>query len=247
MINNKQLVNYARGQIGRGYWYACFGQVATEKLYELKLKEWPNMIGKWPKSSYMNQLGQKVHDCSGLIKGAVYCNGEVNGLPKYDASIDWSADDMIKKCTESGDFANIPEVVGLMVWKKGHAGIFTGVFQNAKPVVIEAKGHNYGVVEGTSTKWEKWGRLPFIKYEEDPKPEPAKKYYCRPIVPVLYQGDKGDDVKRLQFCLNLKGYELTIDGSYGPKTAEAVKDLQTKNKIKPFYTVGVKTWRILLN
>lgn len=40
--------------------------------------------------------------------------------------------------------------------------------------------------------------------------------------------DKGENVKQLQQALIAKGYQLTADGSFGPKTEQAVKDFQKK-------------------
>lgn len=247
MITNTALVAYCRGQIGRPYWYACFGQVSTEKLYQDRLKSYPQQIGKWPESSYMNQLGQKVHDCSGLIKGAVYCNAEINGLPRYDSSIDWSANQMIEKCTESGDFSKIPEVPGLLVWKSGHVGVFVGTV-NGKKICIESKGHNFGVIEGSSTAWKRWGRLPFIEYVT-PDPEPTFKEWCRPTVPVLREGHKGIQVKVLQSALNLQGYDLNVDGHFGPKTKAVVAEWQSKKALKRITpgVVGIVTWNSIIN
>jgi peptidoglycan hydrolase-like protein with peptidoglycan-binding domain len=45
---------------------------------------------------------------------------------------------------------------------------------------------------------------------------------------VLNEGDKGDQVKAVQQALNMAGYEAgPSDGIYGPKTREAVKELQS--------------------
>lgn len=61
----------------------------------------------------------------------------------------------------------------------------------------------------------------------------------------LRQGSKGDDVKALQNLLNQNGYNLVVDGSFGPKTAAAVKDYQQKNGLTVDGIVGTKTWGAL--
>ena len=58
-------------------------------------------------------------------------------------------------------------------------------------------------------------------------------------------GSRGDDVKKLQELLNQNGYSLDVDGSFGPKTREAVKDYQTKNSLKVDGIVGTNTWGAL--
>lgn len=44
------------------------------------------------------------------------------------------------------------------------------------------------------------------------------------------RGDSGDLVRALQALLRVKGYELTIDGLFGPATEAAVRDYQKSNK-----------------
>ncbi len=47
----------------------------------------------------------------------------------------------------------------------------------------------------------------------------------------LQKGDKGQQVKNLQLFLIWLGYNIKVDGSYGPNTETAVKDFQTKYKL----------------
>ncbi len=63
---------------------------------------------------------------------------------------------------------------------------------------------------------------------------------------IAYQtisyGSSGEDVKKLQKSLNEKGYSLTVDGVFGNKTRDAVKDYQKKNNLSVDGIVGNKTW-----
>jgi len=59
---------------------------------------------------------------------------------------------------------------------------------------------------------------------------------------TLYWGSTGDDVREVQRRLNNWGYyDGTVDGIYGPKTFQAVKDFQAKNGISTTGTVGPQT------
>ena len=58
-------------------------------------------------------------------------------------------------------------------------------------------------------------------------------------------GAKGDDVKTLQQKLNSSGYNLAVDGQFGPKTQAAVKDYQKKNNLAVDGIVGKNTWGTL--
>ena len=63
---------------------------------------------------------------------------------------------------------------------------------------------------------------------------------------LLKKGSKGDSVKLLQELLNKHGFNLTVDGDFGNKTEEAVKDYQKKNKLVSDGIVGNKTWNYLI-
>ena len=55
-------------------------------------------------------------------------------------------------------------------------------------------------------------------------------------------GDKGDDVKKLQRCLNkIMGMKLKIDGEFGPATLNAVRKFQAKYRLEVDGAVGPKT------
>lgn len=58
-------------------------------------------------------------------------------------------------------------------------------------------------------------------------------------------GSSGNDVKTLQQMLKSNGYQLDVDGNFGPKTQEAVKDYQKKNNLAVDGIVGKNTWSSL--
>lgn len=74
---------------------------------------------------------------------------------------------------------------------------------------------------------------------------PAKSNISTPTV-TIRQGAKGEPVRLLQQLLITKGYFLTIDGDFGPKTLAAVKDFQNKQHLVVDGIVGPKTWAALI-
>ena len=250
MFTNLGLVKYAEAMLNymSPYWYGTWGNICSEQLYQEKRLQYPANYDKWSKSSFVEQYGRKVHDCIGLIKGylmnpTIDADGyvtEPTTPSKYNSKYDISADMLEARATVKGDISSIPEIKGLIVWKKGHVGIYVG-----NGYVIEERGHTYGTVKTqiSDRPWTKWLKHPDIQYIEEPE---KKKRYCKPIAEVLEKGDQGLAVKVLQSCLNLQGYKLTVDGHFGNKTLEAVSDFQKKNKIKNVGVVGVATWNKLL-
>lgn len=166
---NSWLCTYAIAQLGRPYWYACSGQISTPELYASRVK--PN----YTYNNYMDQLGVKVHDCSGLILGALTCD-DVNGVPNGSAPVDHSATSQYNKsCSPKGSMSTFPKTPGTLVFhtegsKKKHVGIYVGSFtdldgKSYTDAVVEAMGHNWGVTttQVTNNKWDCWGQLKFCE------------------------------------------------------------------------------------
>lgn len=103
-----------------------------------------------------------MHDCVGLIKGYLWSE-TLNSTPIYNSKQDKDVNGMKNNCTETGDIKTLPELKGVLVFMKGHVGIYIG---NGE--VIEARGHSYGVVKTklNERKWTSWGKLRWIEYKE---------------------------------------------------------------------------------
>lgn len=259
MITAQQLVDYCFAMLDACYWYACFGQVASEQLYKEKYAQYPDQIGKWPKSTYVEQYGKRVFDCSGLPKAAAGSGGDPNVIPKYRdiESIDWSANTMIEKCTETWSFDNIPEIPGLLVWKPGHVGIFIKTQSDGSKLVIEAAGHMKGVIKSTSTAWKKAGKLPFVDYNAAPAPGPAPTPGTNTVnVKTLKRTTptmEDPNVLVFQSVMNTlkirddNGNELVADSRFGPKCEQVAKRFQRKKGLKDSGIVDPATWDRIIN
>lgn len=160
---NTGLVEYAKAQLGMPYWYGTFGNTATLTLLESKTKQYPSHYQFARMQKYKSEIGLRVHDCVGLIKGYLWSDSP-DGKPKYNASQDVSANGMLNRCKETGRIDTLPETPGILVFKRGHVGVYIG---DGK--VIEARGFNFGVTETELNKrnWEHWGKCPWIEYPSD--------------------------------------------------------------------------------
>lgn len=268
---NIGLVEYAKAQLGKPYWYGCFGQMSAESLYMSKKRQYP---GYYTANDFKSQYNQRVHDCIGLIKGYLWSD-TFTSVPKYNSSQDVSADGMLSLCNEKGNISTIPELPGVLVFSPQHVGVYIG-----NGYVVEARGHKYGVVKTklSSRGWKDWGKCPWIEYEE-----PKKEVYnnSNENLVLSFQkaaladgaklpkygadGDYGSEtlaamqtcvVKRrivhkyknctklVQRLLGFTGND--VDGKCGPQTANAIKNFQKKNGLVVDGTVGANTWKVLL-
>lgn len=156
------LVRYAQAQLGRPYWWGTNGQISTETLLNGLKKMYPDTYAKPMYANAPQQIGQKVHDCMGLIEG-YFWSDNADAPAKYNSNgfTDTTADRLLASATDKGAISTIPEIPGISVHMKGHVGIYEG-----KGNVIEARGHQYGVVR-TRLKdrpWTHWARIPQLEY-----------------------------------------------------------------------------------
>ena len=208
MINNVGLVNHAKKALYEkwGYVWGTFGQVLTEKLLEQKIKQYPKGVGDRAGFIRDNYIGRRTADCVGLIKSYMWWN---DNDVKYDPKSDLSADMMYNSAIVKGNINTITEIPGVCLWKKGHIGIYIG---NGE--VIEAHSTTAGVIKTPlrgqgSTNWTHWLQCPYIVYPDK------------------------DDIIALQTNLNKFGYDLVVDGIFGPLSFRALKHFQESNNLIP--------------
>ena len=164
VTNNLELVEYAKAQLGRPYWFGTVGDIASAKLWECKAKMHPEYYSHIRKVAMQNRgdIGKKVHDCSGLIKGALW-SVNADTASTYKAIQDLSANGFFQNAPQKGTIDTIPEIVGLAVWRNNHIGIYIGGGE-----VIEAMGFDYGVVKTklSERNFTHWLKICFIDYVE---------------------------------------------------------------------------------
>ena len=161
MKTGQGLKEYALAQLGRPYWWGCFGQMADGALYAQKKKQYP---AYYTAADFPSQYGQKVHDCVGLIKGYLWCDTP-DGTPRYNTAQDVAVGGLYSSCGKTGSISTLPEVPGVCVFmaNMGHVGVYIGGGE-----VVEAMGHAYGVVKTklAGRGWAYWGMPGWISYDE---------------------------------------------------------------------------------
>lgn len=220
---NTGLKDYCIKMLGLPYWYGTYGQTSSKQLYYSKRRQYPNQY-QWACPD--SQLGKRVHDCVGLIKGYLWSETP-SSKPKYKSSQDVSANGMYDVCKIKGNINTMPDEVGILVFMDGHVGVYIG-----NGYVIEARGHAYGVVKTklAGRGWKRWGKCPWIKYNKTDV--------------------KIDDGKKLSYYPAYKGYSISIVdalSSVGVKdvSKEARKKIAIKNGIKNYTGTASQNLKLL--
>lgn len=249
-LTGQGLADFVLGKVGTPYVYGAKGADGpfTQRKFNSLKASYPKTFTQ----SYINKIiskklvGKVCTDCSGLIS---WYSGKVLGSAQL-----YSKAYARLPMSKIDDFA-----VGTVLWKSGHVGVYCGKDANGKPICIEAKGIDYGTVNGIITNPNRWSyglTFSWIDYEIPNKitdiTYKGKNPYTTPKV-LLKKGSKGSNVKWLQWELNEAGYGnkftyngktydgVKIDGDFGTITDAATRAFQKSCKITVDGEVGPDT------
>ena len=136
--------------------------------------------------------------------------------------------------------------------KRSHVAISMGDGRT-----FEARGRRYGVgfFEARDRGWTHAARIPGLEYVveafEPLATSPPENYTVSVVLPKLshHAKSRGRDVRTLQGLLHARGLDKVvgkIDGDFGAKTDQAVREFQRRALIEVDGLVGEKTWSKLL-
>ncbi|HEX8628190.1 MAG TPA: peptidoglycan-binding protein [Catenuloplanes sp.] len=74
---------------------------------------------------------------------------------------------------------------------------------------------------------------------------PGGRAVAAPGRSTLRQGAEGAEVEHLQQRLIIQGYAVTVDGSFGPRTAAVLRSMQRGSGLVADAVVGPQTWAVL--
>ena len=235
---------WALAHVGCPYIYGATGAICTPAYRQARMTQYPNYAAKiqtncprlrgetdscadckWCDPD--TQQGKTAFDCAQFARRCMEHIGIslVSGANSQWEQTAWE---------QAGEIGTMPRSKMCLVYRydddkkrMGHVGIYLG-----DGWIVHAKGHDYGVVKELLgiPRFTHWG-IPMGLYSE-----------IRPEKVTLRNGYNGDAVTELQKRLKALGYSIEIDGKFGKKTEEAVKDFQKKNGLTVDGIVGPKTW-----
>ena len=228
------LANGTATNVGADPWHYLYGSVRTNTTAARIAERWKNYYSShgWSREAYDNatakmQPDDYATDCQGLLDAYLtYVQGE-----KTDVNADYN---YRKWCTGKGKTSEIerPYELGEAVFmanskgKMSHVGWICGLDSDGEPLVVEARGLNYGVVV-TRLEDRPWTHRVLMTKKFDYKEKEPMATKSEVIKPML----KGDGVKEMQKALNANGYtddngnKLVEDGKWGSKSQAAFRKL----------------------
>ena len=212
MRNNIDFIKFAKSVVGHPYIYGTYGQILTETIINQKGRDYPSQMTKsrceYAKAHY---VGKTTFDCSGLSKAFIW--GMPEQAPKYDPNTDWNAKGIYDRAKEKGTMDTFPRnIVGVCLFNKTFSHI--AYWDGSK--VVEAKGFDFGVVEGKTnlSYFTYWAKHPLIEYLESPTaPSDNQKsnssYSLEELATRAYRGEFGNYPERKKNieALGLFSYE----------------------------------------
>lgn len=200
MKTNTGLVKYAEKALKEnwGYCLGTFGSILTPGLLNQKLNQGYG-VGAYNTrhQAYIRKfMNKRVSDCYGLVKGYLWTRPD--GTVPYNASQDRNQEGAYRAAREKGPLSNMPEIPGLVLWMKGHAGVYIG---NGDFIEIAGapKGMQKGkIINGRVAKgspFTHWFKDTYITYVGPTKPiapigpvKPAPPIHNKNIVKINYRG-----------------------------------------------------------
>jgi hypothetical protein len=230
---NTNLVEWCKKHLGDYYWFGCWAQMCSKKLYESKKAQYPKY---YTAKDFASQIAnpKPCMDCAGLIKGFCWAKDMSDTNPKYNAKTDYGATAFYDNAKEKGKISSFPRHAGMLVFKgtdksKSHVGVYIGT-EGGTEYVIEAKGHKYGVVKTkfSTADWKYWAQSNLITDdtqnpqpapqpapapEPQPAPQPtADKYKVTTKTGASLALRKSTKTSSALVCWMPNGSEITVDG-----------------------------------
>lgn len=275
MFKASEFVAFVLSMVGMPYWYGTCVYICSSSLLKSKSKQYPSHYGSSRTATYEKAIAARkvCADCIGLIKGFFWTNGGkgvleyINGGEKFtnkygsNGCPDKGANSMLtwlkSKGCKHGTIDTLPDVPGILLFKKGHVGVYVG-----GGWAVEAQGFAYGIVKTEVSKrpWTEWAYLPesMLLYDGSTVvlPETPDKP-AEEVKPTAFKlGSRtlkrtspmmtGDDVKEMQIRLNALGYDCgEADGKFGKNTEQGVRAFQTAMNLEVDGKFGKKSFAAL--
>lgn len=145
-----------------GYLWGTYGDVLDEALLDYKIQQYGDDVLDYEDVVREKWMGRRVADCAGLIKGYGWYDPARHEIEYgYGDMPDRGTDGLYELAPEKGPIDTLPETPGVLVYAKGHVGVYVG-----GGWVVEAISHAGGVVKTrvADRTWTDWFKCPAVQY-----------------------------------------------------------------------------------
>ena len=172
---NKEFVSYLKTLLNRNtvYMWGEFGRLVTNNTIDGKKKQYPSHYDD-TKVKYLKSLVGKnyyAYDCAGLIKSyfmSDYGNKKVSYIVGYDKD---AYGITVGNASEKGDISTLPEEEGVLLYMKGHCGVYIG---DGKVIECTSNQKISGIKYGkvcisnlSARPWKTWTKSKWLSYVKD--------------------------------------------------------------------------------
>ena len=154
--------------------------------------------------------------------------------------------DLLSWFEQRGQVVKVPQAGDIVFFKYSTNARRT----NHVGLVVSVNGNVINTIEGntSTTSQDNGGKVMQRNRYSNIVAYARPKYTINTTIdekPVLKIGSKGDWVTIAQGRLAINGYNIDVDGDFGPKTKQAVIDFQKKHGLTADGVIGPKTWEKL--
>lgn len=229
----------------------------AEEQYKKKNRYKVSGIGRYDAD------GTRQFDCCGLFKCFMWHDYHTKNASYYGKTQkDLSCEGLLAEAKEKGGISTIPEIPGVLVYMKGHMGIYAGngkVIESTAAKYDGKKGRIYKTYfkgngkgcDGKRATWTKWFKSPYLTYEKEVKPEPPKPSSDNFLGSRGYikLGDRGSNVEKIANFMykTFPAYtpKSALGNYYGPNIQKSIKEFQTRTGLESDGCVGPLTLAML--
>ena len=167
MLTANQLADFVTDKslhVSSAYMWGDYGRTITKETIAQKSKQYPTRYSK-TRQEYLNTLTNGYWigcDCVGLIKWFLWTDCGKHDI-RYDKSSDLNVTGFKRKCTGLDSIKDIPEQRGLLVFMKGHVGIYLGD-GSVGECTLSSRGDGIIISDIEEAPWVEFGRLSLLDY-----------------------------------------------------------------------------------